>query len=48
MVVTIKDSSFLKDLVLVRNIPYDKAYELLKTSNHNVQPFKPELIKKAL
>lgn len=36
------------ELVLVRNIPYDKAYELLKTSNHNVQPFKPEIMKKAL
>ena len=36
------------ELVLVRNIPYDKAYELLKTSNNNVQPFKPEIMKKAL
>lgn len=40
--------TFLKDLVLVRNIPYDKAYELLKISSYNVQPFKPEIMKKAL
>ena len=38
----------LKDLVLVKNVPYDKAYELLKTSSHNIQPFKPEIMKKAL
>jgi hypothetical protein len=38
----------LKDLILVRNIPYNKAYELLETSSHNVQPFKPEIMKKAL
>jgi hypothetical protein len=36
------------DLVLVRNISNDKAYELLETSSHNVQPFKPEIMKKAL
>jgi hypothetical protein len=36
------------NLVLIRNIPKEKAYELLETSKHNVQSFKPEIMKKAL
>lgn len=36
------------DLVLVRNISNDKVYELLEISSHNVQRFKPEIMKKAL